>query len=92
MIAEVTGSVDTEEDPVFTFCLNDAVEDDKNLVFTSHKSGNEWSFQRNREYAGFIEVSSTLSGLVRAWSGFGLAPSETLRCDHKGPISLLLAR
>lgn len=68
-IAEVVGKVEVEEDPVLAFCVDqNANEDLKNVLFTSHKSG-----------------------MVRTWSGFNLESSEVLRCDHRGPISLLLA-
>ena len=38
-----------------------------------------------------VLFTSHKSGMVRTWSGFALECSEVLRCDHRGPISLLLA-
>jgi WD40 repeat protein len=38
-----------------------------------------------------VLFTSHKSGMVRVWSGADLECSEVLRCDHRGPISLLLA-
>jgi len=38
-----------------------------------------------------VLYTSHKSGMVRTWSGSALECSEVLRCDHRGPISLILA-
>lgn len=80
--------LDEDKDEVLTKSLSDVVgtadvEEDPILAFCVDASVNK-SFQN-------VLYTSHKSGMVRTWSGPELECSATLRCDHRGPISLILA-